>query len=45
MKEIILWVSKVKFTQVVTNQIRLKQNKTKQKQTNQITQLVFDRTR
>lgn len=37
MKEIILWVSKVKFTQVVTNQIRLKQNKTKQKQTNQIT--------
>lgn len=40
MKEIILWVSKVKFTEVVTNQITLKKNaKQKQKQTNQITQL------
>lgn len=37
MKEIILWVNKVKFTEVVTNQITLKQNKTRQKQTNQIT--------
>lgn len=34
MKEIILWVSKMKFTEVVTNQITLKkkQNENKSKQ-------------